>query len=169
MMPDSPALTLEVGDQVVYGSHGVGTVSKRRLDSVVVEFDGLSVTLPLEQARAAMRPVAGEAELAAVKRALGSPASDTQTWQARQKATQGKVVAGEIVGLAEIVRDYTSRLMNGSGNPGSLSWTDRKAYRKARELLAAEIAAFHGSTPADADGWITAQLLAAASTPPEAP
>jgi RNA polymerase-interacting CarD/CdnL/TRCF family regulator len=162
-------LRLEIGDQVVYGSHGVGTVTKRQRDSVVVEFDGLSVTLPLEQARTAMRPVAGEAELAAVKRALKSPASDTQTWQARQKSTQGKVVAGEIVGLAEIVRDYNVRLVNRNGSPGSLSWTDRKAYRKARELLAAEIAAYHGTAPADADGWITAQLHWTTPAPTETP
>lgn len=55
-----------VGDAVVYGTHGVGRVTSRKKlaagELIVLELgEGLAVTLPLERARAQLRPVASNA------------------------------------------------------------------------------------------------------------
>ena len=164
-------LELTVGDLVVYASHGIGRVVVREArqvrgescEVVVVECSrGLVVTLPLPHARTALRPLASEADVDAIRgalRASGSTAPDS--WQKRIKATRAKLSGGRAVELAEVVRDADLRgrgLNARGGEPGGLSVNERQLYLRARELLAEELQASRAVAPAEADAWIETQL-----------
>jgi len=163
-------LDLRVGALVVYGGHGLGRVSRGRdgggedassSGSVVLEFasSGLSVTLPLEQAVICLRSVADAAEVARVRAALRPcDASIAASWVARRKSTRAKLLAGEAVGLAEIVRDAFARRR--ASPSGALSSSEREFSLKARRLLAAELGAAMAIDEARADAWIDGELEA---------
>lgn len=144
-------LDLSVGALVVYGCHGIGRVSSRNAEgqsnprsslTVVVEFpSGLSVILPFERATTCLRPLAGAIELDHVRAALrAQDVPIEKSWRARSQSTRSKILAGETIGLAEVVRDSVHRKRHLT--PGStLSPAEQDLYKKARHLLAAELGA----------------------------
>jgi RNA polymerase-interacting CarD/CdnL/TRCF family regulator len=163
----APGLDLSVGALVVYGGHGIGRISARNIESgrdpeasrVVLEFaSGLSVILPLERAEACLRPTAGPSELDDVRATLRSRSTPIeQPAQARRKTTQTKIVVGDPVGLAEVVRDAVERQRQFA--PGStLSPAEQELYQKARRLLAAELVVAADIDEAEAQAWIESQL-----------
>jgi RNA polymerase-interacting CarD/CdnL/TRCF family regulator len=162
-----PPLALAIGDVVVYASHGIGRVTTRRAgdgelgEAVVLEFDGgLTVTLPIDQAQLSLRPLADELELACVQRTLsGDQSREAQPWSKRFRAIQQKVSAGDVAGLAEVVRDGIHRERQVALRSGmTASPSERHLYLKARRLLADEIALARGIDSADADIWIVEQI-----------
>lgn len=164
----SPALTLAVGDLVVYASHGIGRVEARRPgagelpETVALVFEsGLRVTLPLSRALDALRPPSSELELEDVRRTLRADAPPpVEPWSRRYRAAREKVVAGEVTALAEVVRDELQReqrrVAGASGRPSAPS--DRQLFVQARKLLAAEVALCRGIEVAAADAWIVDQV-----------
>ena len=160
------ALDLEVGALVVYGSHGIGRVSSRKAEAggssrsatVVLEFSsGLSVILPLERARACLRPLAGVIELDDVRAALRARnVPIEQSWRNRSKSARSKISAGEAVGLAEVVRDSTRRRRELQGS--TLSPAEQDLYKQARQLLAAELGVVAELEESEAETWIDDQL-----------
>jgi RNA polymerase-interacting CarD/CdnL/TRCF family regulator len=152
------AMRVSVGDEVVYGTHGVGVVASRerklvgdedRIVVVIALSDGLSVELPVALAEELLRPVAGESEIARVRivlQAAGDPAEES--WLKRRREAQAKL--RDPVGLAEVIRDAARRRQVSPG--------ERDVARTAKKLLAAEIAVSRGITSAEADGWIDEQL-----------
>jgi len=168
-LPEERLAGLAVGDRVVYGSHGLGRVAVKETravagaarEVVVVEFaDGLSVTLPLERALGCLRLVAGDAEIEDVQRILRGSVIDEQAWQRRLRVAREKVVDGTPVGLAEVVRDSARREaeIRTRGAGAKLSTAEQDLYRKARQLLAAEIGCSLGIPTTAADDWIDEQL-----------
>jgi CarD family transcriptional regulator len=162
-------MALAVGDVVVYASHGVGRITARhsnplhgeREDVVVLELPfGLSITLPIERARDALRPLSSEAEIARVQTTLrGAESPRESSWQKRFNTLREKVSAGDAVGLAEVVRDGVHREQRSAARDGALlSQGERSLYLKARQLLAHEIGAVRGIEPAEADAWIADQI-----------
>jgi RNA polymerase-interacting CarD/CdnL/TRCF family regulator len=165
---------LAVGDVVVYAPHGVGHIAARE-ERVVLGFsqevlvlelaDGLSVTLPIERARALLRPLLGEADLLRVQATLREEhVLSDDGWLRRRKATQEKMAGGDPLGLAEVVRDCArrqQRLMP-RGGVSKLSGSERDVYLRARRLLSEEIGLVRGLEPADADAWIERQLAGTA-------
>ena len=162
-------MKLAVGDVVVYAGHGTGriTARERRVaggaeqEVVVLELDqGLVVTLPLARARERLRPVATRADLRQVQETLRQPGDSSQEgWQKRLKRAQGKLATGQLLDLAEIVRDGI-RQQSGQTTAPKLSESERRLYLQARELLAQEISAARGLEPAEADAWIEEQTAA---------
>jgi RNA polymerase-interacting CarD/CdnL/TRCF family regulator len=162
-----PELDLGVGALVVYGSHGLGRVtatSARKGDdtdeaTVVLEFpSGLSVILPLERAEACLRPPAGATEIEAVRAVLRSQNTPAeQSWQSRTRTTRTKIALGDLVGLAEVVRDAVERQRRFAAG-STLSSAEQELYRKARRLLAAELAVAAAIDEAQAETWIERQL-----------
>jgi RNA polymerase-interacting CarD/CdnL/TRCF family regulator len=119
------------------------------------------VTLPVDRASAYLRPLAGESEVAAVAKTLrATGAAEDDSWQRRTKAAKGKLVAGDAVALAEIVRNAVRR--DGQATPGGgtirLSAYERELYLEARQLLAAELGISRGVDEVAADAWIEDQL-----------
>jgi RNA polymerase-interacting CarD/CdnL/TRCF family regulator len=165
----APVLNLAVGDVVVYASHGIGCVEARlggggdSRQLVVLTFEsGLRVTLPVARARDALRPLSGEVELEDVRRTLrANPAPRVGSWASRFRLMRDKVAAGEVTGLAEIVRDGMERerqLVVAAGGRANTAPSERGLYLQARKLLAAEIAVARGIDAADADIWIVEQI-----------
>ncbi len=160
---DAP-LRLAVDDRVVYASHGIGRIESRQLQGTPAEaltllFEGgLTVTLPLALARAALRPLSGESELADVGRTLQfEPPVAVEPWSRRHRRLQAKLAEGSIGGLAEIVRDGIHRERRRvKRGPAPI---ENQLYRKARSLLVAEIAAARSIEPDTADAWISQQIF----------
>jgi len=165
-------LRLAVGDVVVYGSHGAGSVSARgtrdlhgKPQTVVVLAlaGGLSVELPLDRANEQLRPLADEAEVARVRDVLcGEGIVSDDTWLTRRRHARAKL--NEAVGLAEIIRDGNARERRRSPRLGSqLSPGERDLVRQARGLLTRELALARGVADDEASAWIDQQLLQAGS------
>ena len=163
----APELDLGVGDVVVYASHGIGCVEARRAgtgrvsDVVVVLFEsGLRITLPVARARSALRALSGEVELEDVRRTLrADPPPSIEPWSRRLRWMRERVTAGDVTGLAEVVRDglRRERELGGANGRAAVATSDRGLYLQARKLLAAEVAFARGIDPVDADVWLVDQ------------
>ncbi len=165
-------MRLAVGDAVVYPAYGVGrvaaheqrTLSGVEQEVVVVELGhGLVVTLSIAEARARLRAVAGEADLLRVQETLraDSQASDG-SWAARVREGQAKLVGGDLLELAEIVRDGMRRETRARERVApKVSDSERRLYLQAREILAGEISSARGLEQVEADAWIEEQLTPA--------
>ena len=158
------SLRLAVGDVVVYASHGIGQIESAHAAAgtqpariVLVLDSGLRVTLPLARAREALRSLSGEPELEDVRLMLRTDvAPSVESASRRRRFPPAKLAAGEIGGLAEIVRDGFQRerkLTTKSSKPIA-----NELFRQARKLLTAEIAASRGIEPEEADAWILDQV-----------
>jgi RNA polymerase-interacting CarD/CdnL/TRCF family regulator len=162
----SSSLPLAVGDVVVYGSHGIGRIESTHdaegtepAKIILLLESGLRVTLRLAQAREALRSLSGERELEDVRLTLrANVAGSVEPWPRRRRFAQEKLAAGDIGGLAEIVRDGLQRerrLTTASSKPIA-----NELFRQARRLLTAEIAQCRGIEPEAADAWILRQVIA---------
>jgi RNA polymerase-interacting CarD/CdnL/TRCF family regulator len=160
----SGTVRLAVGDLVVYASHGIGRVESTQShqedasETLILLFEsGLKVILPLARAHDALRPVSGESELEDVRRTLlVETLPVVEPWPRRHRRLQAKLADGSVSGLAEIVRDGVHRQRRRvKGGPAPV---ENQLYRKARELLVAEIAAARSIEPDVADAWISQQI-----------
>jgi RNA polymerase-interacting CarD/CdnL/TRCF family regulator len=161
---------LAVGDVVVYAGHGTGRITARERrtgasaeqEVVVLELDqGLVVTLPLTHARQRIRPVARETDLLRLQQTLRQQSDGHQEgWQKRFKQSQAKLASGELLGLAEIVRDGSRKESQATAS-SRLSPSERQLYLRARQLLVLEISAARRLDPAQAEAWIDVQTTGA--------
>jgi CarD family transcriptional regulator len=158
-------LNLAVGDVVVYGAHGAGTVEAREMRSVngdeqavvVVSLAGnLSVQLPLALARKQLRSLVDEAGIVTIGKVLReSPPVSGDSWLKRSREAQAKL--GDAIGLAEVIRDGSVR--DAASVRGSrLAPSERELVRRARALLTAEIALARDVPIGDAEAWVDRQL-----------
>jgi RNA polymerase-interacting CarD/CdnL/TRCF family regulator len=160
-------LDLTVGAVVVYGSHGIGRVSAQSTPRggdaqegvVIIEFSsGLSVSLPLDRARTCLRPLADVVELDDIRATLRTRDVPVEkSWQAMSRTARAKISAGEVIGLAEVVRDTAHRKRNFTAG-STLSSSESVVYLKARHLLAAELVAVADLDETEAQAWIDEQL-----------
>jgi len=165
---------------VVYASHGIGRVGARQkrvvlgaeMEMVELELaDGLTVTLPIGRAQEQLRPVASESDLRRVQETLREAhALSADSWTKRREGARKKLMDGDPVGLAELVRDGARRERARSAKaPNSqLSTREQELSEKARRLLSAEIALTRGLRPAEANAWIDEQLTQRADRLPAA-
>jgi RNA polymerase-interacting CarD/CdnL/TRCF family regulator len=120
------------------------------------------VTLPIARARRAFRSLSSELELEDVGFTLrAGPAPIIEPWSKRFGSIREKVNAGEVQGLAEVVRDgheREQRLAVGQGSHSASATGERALYLQARKRLAEEIALARGIQVADADEWIVDQI-----------
>lgn len=159
-------LNLAVGDVVVYGAHGAGTVETRETRSVngdeqavvVIALAGsLSVQLPLALARKQLRSLVDEAAIATIGKLRESPPVSGDSWLKRCRAAQAKL--GDAIGLAEVIRDGSVRDAASQRGSGSrLAPSERELVRRARALLTAEIALARDVPIGDAEAWVDRQL-----------
>ena len=126
----------------------------------------LSVTLPLERARMLLRPPASEADLRRVRETLrGDESLSDDAWAPRLKEMQEKLRRGDLLELAQIVRDGVrrERTPSAKGTKSKLSASERALCVKARELLSGEIGLVRGLDQAAANAWIDDQLTPSAA------
>ena len=158
---------LAVGDVVVYGAHGAGTVEARETRSIHGELQtvvvvalpgGLRVQLPLTLAQDQLRALVDEVGLATVGEVLrDAPPSSGESWLKRRREAMAKL--GDAIGLAEIVRDGHARETAPARGSGSrLAPSERELVLRARGLLTSEIALARNVPVADAEAWLDRQL-----------
>ena len=141
-----------------------GTLAGVEQEVVVVELGhDLVVTLSIAEASVRLRPVASNADLRRVQKTLRQASqSGEESWAKRVRQAQAKLVGGDLLELAEIVRDGARREAHArEGAVPKVSDSERRLYLQARELLAGEISSARGLQQLEANDWIDEQLTPA--------
>ncbi|MGB1712386.1 MAG: CarD family transcriptional regulator, partial [Miltoncostaeaceae bacterium] len=136
----------EVGDKVVYPHHGAGTVLARefheirgeRREYLTIEIlqPQMTVMVPCESAETAgLRPVINERAVNEVLAVLVADGSEMPAqWNQRFKRNQEKLRSGDILELAEVVRNLERRAQDARLSPGEMQMLER-----ARRVLVSEL------------------------------
>src|SRR5467141_3599161 len=136
----------KVGDKVVYPHHGAGTVVKREKREVLGEkreyltikilHNDMTVNVPSENAEAVgLRKVIGEDMVKVVVKALtGGGTQMPKNWNRRFKHNRDKMKTGDILELAEVVRNLSLR-----DHEKGLSTGEKQMFVKAKKILASEL------------------------------
>jgi CarD family transcriptional regulator len=135
-----------VGDKVVYPHHGAGKITRieqkevlgRQRDYLTIQIvhNHMTVMVPVENAdRAGLRRVVGADVVDEVLAVLGSVATSMPTnWSHRYKHNQGKLKTGDILEVAEVVRNLAV-----SQSAKDLPTGEKQMLTKAKRILASEL------------------------------
>ena len=136
----------QVGDKVVYPHHGAGTVvkkearevlgTKREYLTIKILHNDMTVQVPCENAEAVgLRRVIGEKEVGVVLKALTAGSTEMpKNWNRRFKHNRDKMKTGDILELAEVVRNLALR-----DHEKGLSTGEKQMFVKAKKILASEL------------------------------
>ena len=136
----------KVGDKVVYPHHGAGTVVKKERREVLGEkreyltikilHNDMTVNVPSENAeKVGLRKVIGEDMVKVVVKALtGGGTQMPKNWNRRFKHNRDKMKTGDILELAEVVRNLSLR-----DREKGLSTGEKQMFVKAKKILASEL------------------------------
>src|SRR3954471_21093170 len=150
---------------VVYPAHGVGQIlaieeqeiAGARLELFVINFMKDKMTLRVPTAKVANVGMRKLSDPALVKRALetlkGRARIKRTMWSRRAQEYEAKINSGDIVAIAEVVRD----LYRSESQPEQ-SYSERQLYEAALDRLSREIAAVQHVTETEAVKEIEAQL-----------
>ncbi len=150
---------------IVYPAHGVGQivaieeqeVAGAKLELFVINFVKDKMTLRVPTAKIAAVGMRKLAEGGLVKRALetlkGRARVKRTMWSRRAQEYEAKINSGDIVAIAEVVRD----LFRSESQPEQ-SYSERQLYEAALDRLSREIAAVQHVTETEAVKEIEAAL-----------
>ena len=150
---------------IVYPAHGVGQimaieeqeVAGAKLELFVINFVKDKTTLHVPTAKIVSVGMRKLAEPAIVKRALetlkGRARIKRTMWSRRAQEYEAKINSGDIVAIAEVVRDLFR-----SDTQSELSYTEPQLYEAALDRLSREIAAVQKVTETEAITEIEAAL-----------
>jgi len=165
----------KVGDKVVYPHHGAGTVVKKEKREVLGEkreyltikilHNDMTVNVPSENAeKVGLRKVIGEDMVKVVLKALtGGGTQMPKNWNRRFKHNRDKMKTGDILELAEVVRNLSLR-----DREKGLSTGEKQMFVKAKKILASELMYAKEMDEEATAEWLDS-VLAGASTPNGAP
>jgi CarD family transcriptional regulator len=138
-----------VGDYVVYPTHGVGritgieveTIGEYELKVFVIAFekDKMTLRVPVGRAGAAgLRGISGSDDITRALTTLKGRAKIARgMWSRRAQEYEAKINSGNIVQIAEVVRDLHKNV-----DQSERSYSERMIYETAMHRLMGEIAAF---------------------------
>ncbi|MDQ3911136.1 MAG: CarD family transcriptional regulator [Actinomycetota bacterium] len=160
---DAGAKSFAEGDLVVYPNHGAGCIagieekdilgSVRRYYIVYLPDTELTLSIPAD-GDLGLRACADEEGVSQALTILkGDVTTMPQNWNHRLKHNQEKIRSGEILQVAEVVRNLSAL---GTGN--GLSTGERNMLLKARQILTSEIALVRGIEPAEAERLLDSAL-----------
>src|SRR6201747_2203912 len=150
---------------VVYPAHGVGQIlaieeqeiAGARLELFVINFMKDKMTLRVPTAKVANVGMRKLSDPALVKKALetlkGRARVKRTMWSRRAQEYEAKINSGDIVAIAEVVRD----LYRSESQPEQ-SYSERQLYEAALDSLSREIAVVQHSTETEAVKEIESQL-----------
>jgi CarD family transcriptional regulator len=136
----------KVGEKVVYPHHGAGTVVKKEKREVLgqtreyltikILHNDMTVQVPVENAdQVGLRRVIDEQMVNKVLKALtGGGTVMPKNWNRRFKHNRDKMKTGDIMELAEVVRNLALR-----DHEKGLSTGEKQMYVKAKKILASEL------------------------------
>lgn len=140
-------MTFQVGETVVYPHHGAAVIQEIKtetVDGVEKEFlvlqilqGDLEIEVPAENLDlVGIRDVVDEEGVEQVFSVLRAPyVEEVPNWSRRYKANQEKIATGDIMRVAEVVRDLSRR-----DTDKGLSAGEKRMLQKARSILGSELA-----------------------------
>jgi CarD family transcriptional regulator len=156
----------KVGDKVVYPHHGAGTVVKKERRDVLGEkreyltikilHNDMTVNVPSENAeKVGLRKVIGEDMVKVVVKALtGGGTQMPKNWNRRFKHNRDKMKTGDILELAEVVRNLSLRDVE-----KGLSTGEKQMFVKAKKILASELMYAKDMDEEEAAEWLDSVLV----------
>ena len=154
-------MIFKVGDTVVYPHHGAALIEaietrtikgepKEYLVLKVAQGD-LTVRVPAENAEyVGVRDVVGQEGLDKVFEVLRTPFAEEPTnWSRRFKANLEKLASGDVIKVAEVVRDLWRR-----DKDRGLSAGEKRMLAKARQILVSELTFAVDSTEEHAEAML---------------
>jgi CarD family transcriptional regulator len=151
----------EVGDKVVYPHHGAGTVvtkekrivlgEEREYLTIKILHNDMTVNVPCENAeKVGLRWVIDEQMVEIVVGALTGVSTEMpKNWNRRFKHNRDKMKTGDILELAEVVRNLALR-----DHDKGLSTGEKQMYVKAKKILASELMYAKAMTEDEAAVWL---------------
>jgi CarD family transcriptional regulator len=155
----------KVGDKVVYPHHGAGTVVKREDRDVLgqkreyltiqILHNDMTVNVPSENAeKVGLRKVIDEEMVEVVLKALtGGGTQMPKNWNRRFKHNRDKMKTGDVLELAEVVRNLSLR-----DQEKGLSTGEKQMFVKAKKILASELMYAKGMDEDEASVWLDGVL-----------
>ncbi|RDB36139.1 CarD family transcriptional regulator [Spirobacillus cienkowskii] len=140
-----------VGQKAVYPCHGVGTIENIEKCSIggaqqdfyvlKIHSTGAKVMVPTRAAKTVgLRSVISLPDVEKVFQILKSPSKkSTATWNRRFRALNDKLNTGDLVEIAEVLRDLSSL-----SSDKELSFGEKKMLERARNMLVSEISVARG-------------------------
>jgi len=145
-------MTFAVGETVVYPHHGAALIEAIETRTIkgedkvylvlkVAQGD-LTVRVPAENCDlVGVRDVVGQEGLDRVFEVLRAPHTEEPTnWSRRYKANLEKLASGDVIKVAEVVRDLWRR-----DRERGLSAGEKRMLSKARQILVSEVALAEGT------------------------
>jgi CarD family transcriptional regulator len=160
----------KVGDKVVYPHHGAGTVVKKEKREVLGEkreyltikilHNDMTVNVPTENAeKVGLRKVIGEDMVKVVVKALtGGGTQMPKNWNRRFKHNRDKMKTGDILELAEVVRNLSLR-----DHEKGLSTGEKQMFVKAKKILASELMYAKDMDEEEAAEWLDGVLASSSN------
>jgi CarD family transcriptional regulator len=160
----------KVGDKVVYPHHGAGTVVKKEKRDVLGEkreyltikilHNDMTVNVPSENAeKVGLRKVIGEDMVKVVVKALtGGGTQMPKNWNRRFKHNRDKMKTGDILELAEVVRNLSLRDVE-----KGLSTGEKQMFVKAKKILASELMYAKDMDEEEAAEWLDGVLVSSST------
>lgn len=148
----------EIGQKVVYPSHGVGyitaiesqNISGYELQVYVVSFEKDKMTLRVPTSRVGASGLRKLSSVKEVDKAISTLKSRAKVgrgmWSRRAQEYEGKINSGDIVQIAEVVRDLHKNV-----DDPDRSYSERIIYESALSRLAGEFAAVQKITHEEAN------------------
>ena len=151
----------DVGDKVVYPHHGAGTVVSKDVKLVLGEereyltikilHNEMTVNVPVDNAeKVGLRWVIDQEMVeVVVKVLLGGSTEMPKNWNRRFKHNRDKMKTGDILELAEVVRNLALR-----DHEKGLSTGEKQMYVKAKKILASELMYAKDMSEEEAHAWL---------------
>ena len=151
----------DVGDNVVYPHHGAGTVvskesrivlgQEREYLTIKILHNDMTVNVPTENAeKVGLRWVIDLESVEVVVKALSGESTEMpKNWNRRFKHNRDKMKTGDILELAEVVRNLALR-----DHEKGLSTGEKQMYVKAKKILASELMYAKDMSEEQAHEWL---------------
>jgi CarD family transcriptional regulator len=151
----------DVGDKVVYPHHGAGTVisketrvvlgQEREYLTIKILHNEMTVNVPSENAeRVGLRWVIDLEMVEVVVKALSGGSTEMpKNWNRRFKHNRDKMKTGDILELAEVVRNLSLR-----DHEKGLSTGEKQMFVKAKKILASELMYAKDMNEDEAAAWL---------------
>src|SRR5437764_15138310 len=165
----------KVGDKVVYPHHGAGTVvkkesreilgQKREYLTIKILHNDMTVNVPSENAdQVGLRKVIDGDLVSKVLKALtGNGTVMPKNWNRRFKHNRDKMKTGDILELAEVVRNLALR-----DREKGLSTGEKQMFVKAKKILVSELMYAKDMDEETCADWLE-EVLASDSPPKKKP
>ena len=151
----------DVGDKVVYPHHGAGTVvskdvkivlgQEREYLTIKILHNEMTVNVPSDNAEKVGLRWVIDLEMVEVvhKVLLGGSTEMPKNWNRRFKHNRDKMKTGDILELAEVVRNLALR-----DHEKGLSTGEKQMYVKAKRILASELMYAKNMSEEQAADWL---------------